>query len=191
MKQHARTLGQVFLHDHNILKKIIQFSNLAQGSNVIEIGCGKGALTQYLAQKNHVSVIEIDDRWIHYVMALKLPNVHFIHHDALTVDYSQFSNGCPVVANIPYHITTPLIIALAQAQPQLGPITIMIQDDVAKRILSQPGTKSYGALSIFCAYHFNITNGFFVSRQCFQPIPNVDSYVLKPVSYTHLTLPTT
>jgi 16S rRNA (adenine1518-N6/adenine1519-N6)-dimethyltransferase len=101
-----------------------------------------------------------------------------VHADALTVDFSTFGRAS-LIANIPYNITTPLIAHLAQYKQHFDSITIMIQKEVAQRLLADPGTKQYGAFGIFCQYHFAIEKGFVVSRQCFSPIPGVDSMVIR------------
>jgi 16S rRNA (adenine1518-N6/adenine1519-N6)-dimethyltransferase len=189
MKQHTKTLGQVFLHDLNIIKKIVNFAHPHSQTPIIEIGCGNGILTQALASISPVNVIEIDPRWLNKVKALGMPNVTFTQNDALNVDYTQFQKGSPIIANIPYQITTPLIEHLSKYKSHLGPITIMIQADVADRLRATTGSKRYGAMSIFCQYHFIIKKGFFVSRQCFYPKPNVDSYVLTLVPKASVLLP--
>jgi 16S rRNA (adenine1518-N6/adenine1519-N6)-dimethyltransferase len=178
MKQHPRTLGQVFLHDANIVQKILRFANPLPGNRIIEIGCGKGILTRALAAVGPTTVIEIDARWIAYVTDLELPGVTYLHADATRVDYGQFPLGSPIIANIPYHITSPLLVAFAQYRNHLGPITIMIQKEMATRLLAEPGTKAYGAMTLFCHYHFTVHNGFEVSRRCFWPVPSVDSQVI-------------
>ncbi len=179
MRQHRKTLGQVFLHDANIVQKIIAFANPHPQLPMIEIGCGEGSLSIPLAQrKQPLIIVEVDVRCIQAVAALNLPTTTFVHADALTVDFSTFGRAS-VIANIPYNITTPLIAHLAQYKQHFDSITIMIQKEVAQRLLAEPGTKQYGAFSIFCKYHFAIEKGFVVSRQCFYPIPGVDSMVIR------------
>ncbi|RAP24814.1 ribosomal RNA small subunit methyltransferase A [Candidatus Marinamargulisbacteria bacterium SCGC AG-343-K17] len=179
MKQHTKTLGQVFLHDQNIINKIITLSNPSPNKPIIEIGCGKGILTKALSNIGPTHVIEIDERWIKHVSDLKLKNVTFTQKDALKVDYSSLPKGAPVIANIPYQITSPLIETLSEVKHHLGPITIMIQKEMADRLLAKKNTKTYGSMTIFCNYHFTITKGFNVSRHCFTPEPNVDSSVIQ------------
>lgn len=179
MKQHTKTLGQVFLTDKNIIDKIITFASPESSVPIIEIGCGKGILTQALAKIGPVYIIEIDQRWSDYVKSLKLDNITIFEEDVLKVNFSEFPNNSPIIANIPYQITTPLIEHLIKYKYCLGSITIMVQKEMAGRLIAQPGSKDYGAMSIFCQYHFTIKKGFSVSRNCFNPKPNVDSYVLK------------
>ena len=180
MRQHTKTLGQVFLHDQNIIKKIIRYANPSPAQRIIEIGCGKGILSSALAALgNDLHIIEIDERWLSTVKALNLANT--THHlcDVLTFDFSQFNGKSTIIANIPYNITTPILDHIIQYKNHIQELTIMIQKEVAERILSQPNSKTYGLLTIFCNFHFTITKGFNVSRSCFKPAPNVDSYVLK------------
>ena len=107
MKQHRKTLGQVFLHDANIIQKIIAFANPHPQLPIIEIGCGEGCLSQPLSQRQQpLTIIEVDDRCIQAVAALQLPNTTFVHADALAVDFSTFGRAS-LIANIPYNITTP------------------------------------------------------------------------------------
>lgn len=179
MKQHTKTLGQVFLNDQNIIHKIITLANPSPNSPIIEIGCGKGILTQALSAIGPTTVIEIDKRWIEHVSNLGLKNITFTHQDALSVDYSTLPEKAPIIANIPYQITSPLIETLTHYKHHLGPITMMIQKDVADRLLATKNTKSYGSMTIFCNHHFTVKKGFNVSRNCFTPVPNVDSSVIQ------------
>ena len=179
MKQHTKTLGQVFLHDQNIIEKIITLAKPNPQKPIIEIGCGKGILTKSLAQIGQVNVIEIDERWLNHVQELELKNVTFTQSDALKVNFNTFEKQSAVIANIPYQITTPLIEHLTKFKHHLSQITIMVQKELADRLSSPKGSKQYGAMSLFCQYHFEIEKGFFVSRNCFSPKPNVDSYVIK------------
>ena len=186
MKQHTKTLGQVFLHDQNIINKIITLASPTPNQPIIEIGCGKGILTQALANTGPVNVIEIDERWINHVSDLNLKNVTFTHIDALKVDYGSFPKGTPIIANIPYQITSPLIELFTQYNHHLGPITIMIQKEMAERLVATPSSKRYGSMTIFCNYYFNVNKGFGVSRNCFTP-PNVDSQVIQLTAKSPLT----
>ena len=179
MKQHKKTLGQVFLHDKNIIEKIVNFANPSPKIPILEIGCGRGSLTQALASiGSELRVIEIDERWLNEVKNLNLPNTSFILDDALNVNFSNFPK-CNLIANLPYQITSPLIEHFVTHKTQFHSLTIMIQKDVADRLLSEKNKKQFGSMTIFCCYHFEITRGFSVSRNSFTPVPNVDSYVIK------------
>ena len=109
MKQHTKTLGQVFLHDKNIIKKIITLGKPDPNLAIIEIGCGRGILTKALNNIAPVHVVEIDERWLNEVKNMSLKNVTFHHIDALKISYDTFPKGSAVIANIPYQITSPLI----------------------------------------------------------------------------------
>ena len=136
-----------------------------------------------------VNVIEIDERWIDHVSNLNLENVTFTHIDALKVDYGSFPKGTPIIANIPYQITSPLIEQFTKYNHHLGPITIMIQKEMAERLVANPGSKRYGAMTLFCHYYFNLNKGFGVSRNCFTPPPNVDSQVIQLTAAPSLLSP--
>ncbi len=179
MKQHTKTLGQVFLNDNNIIQKIMAFANPPKDIPIIEIGCGNGSLTKALAKcGNPIKVIEIDLRWLNEVKNLNLPNVTFTHSDVMKINFNEYKKSL-VIANIPYQITSPLIEHFSKYKDQFKSLTIMIQKDVADRLLSKKNNKQFGSMTIFSNYHFSMTRGFPVSRNSFTPIPNVDSYVLK------------
>ena len=179
MKQHTKTLGQVFLNDPNIIQKIIQLANPKPSEQIIEIGCGKGILSKelYSISKN-IHIIEIDSRWIEYVQE-ELPNATYHLQDILTFDFKKLPNKSTIISNLPYQITTPILSHIATNKSHINACTIMIQKEVAQRILAPSNCKEYGLLTIFCNYHFHCKKGFNVSRNCFYPKPNVDSYVLQ------------
>ena len=179
MKQFTKSLGQVFLNDQNIIKKIINFASPSPKIRIIEIGCGKGILSSELSKiSSDLHIIEIDNRWATYVQNLQLPNTTMHCQDALKFNFNQFNSKSSIIANIPYQITTPLIEHFVQHKHKLSKCTIMIQKEVADRILANSNSKTYGLLTIFCNYHFEIEKGFNVSRNCFFPSPKVDSHVL-------------
>ena len=188
MKQHTKTLGQVFLHDQNIINKIIDLAYPNAQSQIVEIGCGKGSLTTALSTLgNPVHIIEIDERWLEEVKKLNLKNTTFELQDALKADFSRYKNA-HIIANLPYQITTPLITHFATFKNHFDSVTIMIQKELAERLLAVHNTKLYGAMTLFTNYHFKVVKGFSVSRNCFNPVPNVDSYVLKLIpKQSHLT----
>jgi 16S rRNA (adenine1518-N6/adenine1519-N6)-dimethyltransferase len=179
MKQHTRTLGQVFLHDANIVRKIVRYAHVDPMCNVTEIGCGRGILTRELSNAGHaVNVVEIDQRWLDYVKSLTLKNVYFHHADVLTVDFSKWQKSA-VIANIPYRITSPLLGHFSKYKHQFYSVTIMVQKELALRLMAKNNSQNYGAITLFCQYHFNVVSGFDVARSCFFPVPKVDSYVLQ------------
>tara|TARA_A100001015_G_scaffold251744_1_gene290930 strand:- start:1878 stop:2684 length:807 start_codon:yes stop_codon:yes gene_type:complete len=179
MKQHTKSLGQVFLHDKNIIEKIITFAKPQKQNQIIEIGCGNGSLTKALSNLGTpIHVIEIDERWLNEVKNMQLKHTTFEHIDALNVNFYNYPKS-NLIANLPYQITTPLIEHFAKYKTQFYSLTIMVQKDVAERLISKKSTKQFGSMTLFCNYHFSIEKGFSVSRNCFSPSPNVDSYVIK------------
>lgn len=197
MKAHdlkfKKSLGQNFLTDQNVLRRIIGMSEIDKHTGVIEIGPGIGVLTQALAEQAAVVVaLEIDQRFIPILktqFALQ-PHVHIEHADALKVDYkeiiSKYMAGLDhnerkldVIANLPYYVTTPIIMGLLEFELPLRNITVMIQKEVAERIAAQPGGKEYGALSIAAQFYAEPKLLFVVPRTAFTPAPNVDSAVLQ------------
>ncbi|NGX31012.1 MAG: Ribosomal RNA small subunit methyltransferase A [Chlamydiae bacterium] len=168
-------LSQNFLIDQNILDKIVRFADLKPSDLVIEIGAGPGALSEKLLKKAQVIAIEKDRVFARAL--LRLDHLEVLNEDVLKVDFSTFKK-CKVVANLPYNITTPILTKLV-GYANIQSITIMVQKEVADRILSQPNTKDFSSLTLFLQYHAMLKKGFFVSRNCFYPKPSVDSYVLQ------------
>ncbi len=178
--------GQNFLVDEHVLSKIIRSGDLTENDVVIEIGPGIGGLTQQLARLAHkVIAIEIDKTLIPILTeTLKHEkNVEIINEDALKVDFNEIISKYPdkeikVVANLPYYITTPIIMGLLEKKYKLNQILVMVQKEVAMRMAAKPGTKDYGALTLAVAYYaepYIVAN---VPRNCFVPRPNVDSAVI-------------
>lgn len=183
----SKSLGQNFLIDQNILDKIIDGSDLNSESCAIEIGPGIGTLTQEMAKKcRKVIAVELDDSLIPILQETlgNYENVKVIHNDALKVDFKKLIEdegleNVKVVANLPYYVTTPIITKLFTDKPGLDSITIMIQKEVAERIVADPGTKEYGALSLLCQYYSEAEKLAKVSPGCFIPNPKVESAVIK------------
>lgn len=184
-----KSLGQNFLTDPNILRKIVTAAQIDKQTNVIEVGPGIGALTQHLAEKaNQVLAFEIDNRLIP-ILADTLedyPNVQFQNQDILTADLVQvtsekFEEKLPikVVANLPYYITTPIMMYFLESNLEIAEMVVMMQREVADRISAKPGTKAYGSLSIAVQYYMEATVAFIVPKTVFVPQPNVDSAILK------------
>lgn len=173
-------LGQNFLFDPSILKRIIQTANLTQDDTVVEIGPGFGRLTRMLADEvKRVIAIELDGE-LYERLKNELSgydNIELIHGDALKYPYGTL-NEFKVVANIPYYITTPIIFKLFEHRDRLGSITIMIQKEVARRIAAGHGNKEYGILSLMTQYYGRPELGFIVPRGAFRPVPKVDSAVV-------------
>ncbi|MFV0560118.1 MAG: 16S rRNA (adenine(1518)-N(6)/adenine(1519)-N(6))-dimethyltransferase RsmA [Enterococcus sp.] len=184
-----KSLGQNFLTDPNILRKIVETAEIDAQTNAIEVGPGIGALTEHLAQNAHqVLAFEIDDRLIP-VLADTLspyPNVTVVNQDVLAADLIQttqdvFTEELPikVVANLPYYITTPIMMHFLESELKVAEMVVMMQKEVADRISAKPGTKAYGSLSIAVQYYIEASLAFIVPKTVFVPQPNVDSAILK------------
>ncbi|ABV09208.1 MULTISPECIES: 16S rRNA (adenine(1518)-N(6)/adenine(1519)-N(6))-dimethyltransferase RsmA [Streptococcus] len=186
-----KSFGQNFLTDTNILQKIVDTAEIDKNVNVIEIGPGIGALTEFLAENAaEVMAFEIDDRLVP-ILADTLrdfDNVTVVNQDILKVDLAQyiaeFKNPdlpIKVVANLPYYITTPILMHLIESGIPFSEFVVMMQKEVADRISAQPNTKAYGSLSIAVQYYMTAKVAFIVPRTVFVPAPNVDSAILKMV----------
>lgn len=193
LKKHGftfkKSLGQNFLTEPNILRKIVATAEISKETNVIEVGPGIGALTEHLGQSaNQVLAFEIDDRLIP-VLADTLapyPNIKVLHQDVLTADLAkviatEFTQERPikVVANLPYYITTPIMMHFLESGVPIAEMVVMMQKEVADRISAKPGTKAYGSLSIAVQYYMEAKLAFIVPKTVFVPQPNVDSAILK------------
>jgi 16S rRNA (adenine1518-N6/adenine1519-N6)-dimethyltransferase len=184
-----RSLGQNFLIDTNILKKIVSFAQLDEKSGVIEIGPGIGALTEQLARTSKkVVAVEIDQRLLPILKDTLSPyeNVKVIHQDMLEADVQKIiddefieTDDIMVVANLPYYVTTPIIMKLLEEHIPIRGIVCMLQKEVAERISAKPGTKDYGSLSIAVQYYTEAETVMIVPRTVFVPQPNVDSAVIR------------
>ncbi|MGM9902854.1 16S rRNA (adenine(1518)-N(6)/adenine(1519)-N(6))-dimethyltransferase RsmA [Enterococcus hirae] len=184
-----KSLGQNFLTEPNILRKIIETGEITEQTNVIEVGPGIGALTEQIARHaKEVVAFEIDDRLIP-VLADTLspyPNVTVVHQDILKTNLSEavnryFKEQLPlkVVANLPYYITTPIMMHFLESDVVVDEMVVMMQKEVADRISAKPGTKAYGSLSIAVQYYMEASLAFIVPKTVFVPQPNVDSAILK------------
>lgn len=183
-----KSLGQNFLIDSNILNKIVESAKLTREDFVLEIGPGIGTLTQYLAESaGLVTAVEIDQLLLPILQETLAPyeNVSVVHADILKLDLPAFlkeqSQGRPVkiVANLPYYITTPILMGLLESRFPLAGITVMIQEEVARRIQASPGSKEYGALSLAVQYYAAPKIAVKVPPNCFIPRPTVGSTVLQ------------
>ena len=184
--------GQNFLIDSNILEKIIENAEITKDDCVLEIGPGIGTMTQYLAENaREVVAVEIDKTLIPILgdTLSAYDNVTVINEDILKVDINKIveekNQGKPikVVANLPYYITTPIIMGLFESHVPLKSITIMVQKEVADRMQVGPGTKDYGALSLAVQYYAKPEIVLQVPPTCFMPKPNVGSAVINLVRY--------
>ena len=187
-----KKFGQNFLIDGHFLDKIIAGAGVTKDDMVLEIGPGIGTMTQYLAEAaGKVVAVEIDRNLLPILQETlaDYDNVKVIHADVLSLDLEKLvqeeNGGRPikVVANLPYYITTPIIMALFEQHVPLANVTVMVQKEVAARMKSGPGSKDYGALSLAVQYYaepYIVAN---VPCNCFMPRPNVDSAVIRLTRY--------
>lgn len=187
-----KRFGQNFLIDANILEKIVESADITSEDTVLEIGPGIGTLTQYLCESaKSVIAVEIDKHLIPILTETlsEYSNVTVINEDILKVDLNKIvdekNNGKPikVVANLPYYITTPIIMGLFEKRVNLKSITIMVQKEVAQRMQAGPGTKDYGSLSLAVQFYAKADIAMMVSPNCFIPRPNVGSAVINLVKH--------
>lgn len=194
LKKHGfsfkKSLGQNFLTEPNILQKIVETAGIDAHTNVIEVGPGIGALTEHLARAAHqVLAFEIDDRLIPVLEDTLSPydNVKVVHQDVLKAnlveeaEYFDQAGPLKVVANLPYYITTPIMMYLLDSALPVDEMVVMMQREVADRISAEPGTKAYGSLTIAVQYYMEATTAFIVPKTVFIPQPNVDSAILRLV----------
>ena len=187
-----KKFGQNFLIDTHVLEKIMDSAKITKEDCVLEIGPGIGTMTQYLAERaGHVIVVEIDKNLIPILedTLAEYDNITIINNDILKVDMKElaekYNGGKPikVVANLPYYITTPIIMGLFESHVPLKSITIMVQKEVADRMQVGPGTKDYGALSLAVQYYAKPEIVAIVPPNCFIPRPNVGSAVIRLTRY--------
>ena len=183
----SKSLGQNFLTDKNIIDKIIDETEITEDDLVIEIGPGIGVLTAEACQRaKKVVAVEIDKNLIPILQETlgEYDNIEIINQDVLKTDLNEVidKSGCrraKIIGNLPYYITTPIIMALLEGGVRADSITIMMQKEVADRIKSGPGTKAYGALSVAVQYYCIVKNVATVPKEVFFPAPKVDSAVLR------------
>ena len=187
-----KKFGQNFLIDPHVLDKIIAAAGITKDDFVLEIGPGIGTMTQYLAEAaREVTAVEIDRNLIPILeeTLAEYDNVTVINQDILKLDLealSQEKNGgrpIKVVANLPYYITTPIIMGLYESHVPVSSITVMVQKEVAQRMQAGPGSKDYGALSLAVQYYASPYIAANVPPNCFMPRPNVGSAVIHLESY--------
>jgi 16S rRNA (adenine1518-N6/adenine1519-N6)-dimethyltransferase len=184
-----KSLGQNFLIDSNILERITETAGLTKETGVIEIGPGIGALTEHLARTaGKVVAFEIDQRLLPILDETLAPynNVKVIHEDILKADVKtvveqEFAGfeRLMVVANLPYYVTTPIIMKLLEDKVPVNGFVVMLQKEVGARISAKPSTKAYGSLSIAVQYYTEAELAFIVPKTVFMPPPNVDSAIIK------------
>ena len=189
--KHAKSLGQNFLNDQNVIDDIVEGSEIDEQTLVVEIGPGEGALTTELIDAaGYVIAIELDDRLIP-ILRTKFAlhdNFEVIHEDILKVDIksivdeSMSAHGLTktrIVGNLPYYITTPIITKLIESKARFESLTVMMQKEVGDRIAAEPGTKLAGAITYAVHYRCTVDKVCDVPRESFYPVPKVDSVVLR------------
>lgn len=179
-----KSLGQNFLIDDNIKRKIVESASIDEGSLIIEVGPGSGAITKHLVSFGvPVIAFEIDERLKSELESIDASNLEVIFEDFLKVDLKEVLSKYKykkihLIANLPYYITTPIITKVMEEE-LVYEMIIMVQKEVGDRFKASPNTKEYNSLSVFLQYYFDISKVTLVSRNSFVPKPNVDSIVLK------------
>lgn len=182
----SKKLGQNFLIKRGIVDEIVKAADLQEGEPVLEIGPGIGTLTQGLAQSGaNVTAIELDTRLLEVLdtTLAQYSNVTIVHGDVLKLDVSSIMHHEPfkVVANLPYYITTPIIMSLLESRLPIERLVVMVQKEVALRMVAKPGTKDYGALSVAVQYYTKPDIVLDVPPKSFLPAPAVTSSVIRCV----------
>lgn len=188
----TKSLGQNFLTDDSIISRIVDSADVGKRDFVIEVGPGIGSMTRELAKRaGRVTAVEIDR---HLMAALteelkEYPNVRIINRDIMKVDFDEILmdlkggdtvfDSVKVVANLPYYITTPIIMRFLEENPGIDTLVFMVQKEVAERMAAKPGGKDYGALSVAVQYYSKPERVFDVPPHCFIPQPDVDSTVIR------------
>ncbi len=178
-----KSLGQNFLQDENIIRKIVASLELKPEDSVVEIGPGPGALTAILVDACRLTAIEVDKRAVEQLKARFGDRLTLIEEDVLNIDARAIATtqggSIRVVGNIPYYITSDILFWVLDQRDVVRDATLMMQDEVADRLVAKPRTKAYGILSVF-AQHYTVPRRLFgVSRNCFYPRPDVDSAVIR------------
>lgn len=184
----SKSLGQNFLTDNNIIEKIAGGLDISTNDLVLEIGPGAGALTVELAkQANEVKSIEIDKNLLPILgeVLQDAQNTEIINQDFMKVDIKALTGGreYKLIGNLPYYITTPIIMKILEEGPKPSNMVFMIQKEVAQRLSAQPGTKAYGAITVAANYYCSTEYLFTVSKEVFLPKPKVDSAVIRMTPY--------
>jgi len=178
-----KSLGQNFLIDGNIIRKIVDLSKVEKGDCVVEIGPGPGVLTEALLEKGcEVFAIERDRRFARALRRLGAEEqLHIFEEDVLQIDWKKMlgEKKAHVVANIPYNITSPIIERIFDNRASLFSATLMVQKEVGERMVAKERTKERSSLSLFCEFYSHISYGFTVSNKSFYPPPKVDSAVVR------------
>jgi 16S rRNA (adenine1518-N6/adenine1519-N6)-dimethyltransferase len=176
-----RALGQHFLVDGEVAHRTVAFAELAPGASVLEIGPGRGALTEHLLAAGHrVVAVELDAELAEALDARREPRLRVLRGDFLRLALDALPPGpLPVVANLPYSTGTAIVTRLVEHPLRFPRVVVMLQLEVAQRICAEPGSRSYGSLTVLTALHAAASFGFVVPPRAFAPPPEVDSAVLR------------
>jgi 16S rRNA (adenine1518-N6/adenine1519-N6)-dimethyltransferase len=178
-----KSLSQNFLIDGNIIRKIVAFADVKPGDHVLEIGSGPGVLTEELLAKGaHVLAVEKDTKFATALHRLQTDDhrLTVIEGDVLKIDLKKvLKPRTKLIANLPYHITTPILTRFLPEKELFESITVMVQKEVATRFLASPSTKEYGSITVFIRFYCDPQYGFTVEPTCFYPPPRVQSAVVK------------
>ena len=183
--KHKHSLGQNFLKDKSVLTKIIDSVDVKEDDLIIEVGPGHGALTKYLKLFHaNLRCFEVDERVKPYLEKFLDDKTKVIFNDFLKVNLEEEVkdinyNDLYVIANLPYYITTPIIEKMIESPLNVKAMVLMVQNEVADRLSAKCGSKEYGAISVYLNYYYKVEKLFFVSRKAFDPVPGVDSAVIK------------
>ncbi len=173
-----KRFGQNFLVDKNIINKIVDTIDIKPGDSVLEIGPGIGAITGEIVSRGaRLNVVEIDRGFVE-ILKTNFDTVNVIEGDILKTDLSFLTDGVKIVGNLPYYITTPIIMHFLESDINFSSLTFMMQKEVGERIAAEVGTKEYGVLSVISQMLSDVTLEFVVSPNSFIPKPNVDSIVV-------------
>ncbi len=184
-----KRLGQVFLRDRSMVEKIMQIAALAAGETALEIGPGGGILTTALARQTAaLYALEIDPRYAQAMLQrfAAASHVHVLQADARTYDYDQLPQPLVVVANLPYQAGMAILTQLFRFRHRLSRLVVMLQKEVAARLLAKPNYSAYSTTSVFFQYYATLRHGFEVSRHAFTPVPAVDSTVITLTPHAEL-----
>ena len=192
-----KRLGQNFLHDPSVIRRIVSSLELAATDIVLEIGCGTGALTRHIISKPQQFIgVELDESlFLRLADQHSAPSTLFLNQDILQLDLAELTQRLPqpgaklkVVGNLPYYISSPIIAWLGKQSGMIESATIMLQAEVADRLMASPGSKKFGVLSLVVSYYFTAIKLLDVRPGAFRPVPKVSSSVLRLKPKTQRTL---
>lgn len=175
-----KSWGQNFLIDYNIQRKILDAAEIRPGEQVVEIGPGRGILTKGLLERGaELLAIEIDPLLVGTLkQTIPSTHLHLVQEDALQYPYDQIPSPYKVVANLPYYLSTPLLFRLLEERQRISRMVLMLQKEVAERLVAPVGEKNYSVLTVMVQLYAEVRIGFRVSKGCFRPRPDVDSSVI-------------